>query len=75
MPRPILEPVSLPRAHRYPTLPQTQPRQTSRDSTIARLAQPSNMATKTDITLYTCQTPNGIKISIALEELGLQYEV
>ncbi|KAG6153434.1 hypothetical protein E4U22_004046 [Claviceps purpurea] len=33
------------------------------------------MATKTDITLYTCQTPNGIKISIALEELGLQYEV
>ncbi|KAG6002729.1 hypothetical protein E4U43_001052 [Claviceps pusilla] len=33
------------------------------------------MATKTDITLYTGQTPNGIKISIALEELGLQYEV
>lgn len=23
-----------------------------------------------DITLYTAQTPNGIKISIALEELG-----
>jgi hypothetical protein len=23
-----------------------------------------------DITLYTTQTPNGIKISIALEELG-----
>ncbi|KAG5980066.1 hypothetical protein E4U55_004428 [Claviceps digitariae] len=31
--------------------------------------------TKTDITLYTGQTPNGIKISIALEELGLEYEV
>lgn len=25
---------------------------------------------KPDITLYTAQTPNGIKISIALEELG-----
>lgn len=23
-----------------------------------------------DITLYTTQTPNGIKVSIALEELG-----
>jgi len=31
--------------------------------------------TKTpDITLYTAQTPNGIKISIALEELGLSYK-
>ncbi|PLB36145.1 glutathione S-transferase family protein [Aspergillus candidus] len=28
-----------------------------------------------DITLYTAQTPNGIKISIALEELGLPYKV
>jgi glutathione S-transferase len=26
---------------------------------------------KPDITLYTAQTPNGIKISIALEELGI----
>lgn len=34
-----------------------------------------NMAVKTDIVLYTAQTPNGIKVSIALEELGLQYEV
>lgn len=25
---------------------------------------------KSDITLYTGQTPNGIKISITLEELG-----
>lgn len=25
---------------------------------------------KSDITLYTTQTPNGIKISITLEELG-----
>ncbi|KAF8449669.1 glutathione S-transferase GstA [Terfezia claveryi] len=27
-----------------------------------------------DITLYTAQTPNGIKISMALEELGLPYK-
>jgi GST-like protein len=27
------------------------------------------------ITLYTWSTPNGVKISIALEELGLDYEV
>ncbi|KAJ6788417.1 hypothetical protein PWT90_04698 [Aphanocladium album] len=33
------------------------------------------MATKTDITLYTAATPNGIKIPIALEELGLQYKL
>ncbi|CAG8288143.1 unnamed protein product [Penicillium olsonii] len=28
-----------------------------------------------NITLYTAQTPNGIKISMALEELGLPYKV
>lgn len=28
------------------------------------------MAARPNITLYTAQTPNGIKISIALEELG-----
>ncbi|EZF32450.1 glutathione S-transferase-like protein [Trichophyton mentagrophytes] len=32
-------------------------------------------APASDITLYTSQTPNGIKISIALEELGLPYKV
>ncbi|CAM1502787.1 Fc.00g075630.m01.CDS01 [Cosmosporella sp. VM-42] len=31
--------------------------------------------TKTDITLYTVNTPNGIKPSILLEELGLDYKV
>lgn len=34
----------------------------------------STMSSKTktpDITLYTAQTPNGVKISMALEELGL----
>ena len=33
------------------------------------------MATRPNITLYTDSTPNGIKISIALEELGLPYKV
>lgn len=33
------------------------------------------MATRPDIHLYTSQTPNGVKISITLEELGLPYEV
>jgi glutathione S-transferase len=31
--------------------------------------------TKSHITLYTGQSPNGVKISITLEELGLPYEV
>ncbi|KAI1342154.1 glutathione S-transferase GstA [Xylariaceae sp. FL0016] len=31
--------------------------------------------TETDIHLYTAQTPNGIKASIVLEELGLKYKV
>jgi glutathione S-transferase len=34
----------------------------------------SNMAAQPNITLYTDSTPNGIKISIALEELGLPYK-
>jgi hypothetical protein len=47
---------------------------------LARITQiahqvSSNMATPTDIHLYTAQTPNGIKVSILLEELGLQYKV
>ncbi|KAI7623468.1 hypothetical protein KC346_g2727, partial [Hortaea werneckii] len=32
------------------------------------------MASESDIHLYTTQTPNGIKISILLEELGLPYK-
>src|SRR2546429_9689684 len=28
-----------------------------------------------DITLYTAGTPNGVKVSIVLEELGLPYKV
>lgn len=33
------------------------------------------MGIPTDITLYTVGTPNGIKASILLEELGLEYKV
>ena len=33
------------------------------------------MAEDPNITLYTGQSPNGIKISITLEELGLPYNV
>ncbi|KAF3006665.1 hypothetical protein E8E13_008419 [Curvularia kusanoi] len=33
------------------------------------------MSQGSDIVLYTTQTPNGIKISITLEELGLPYKV
>ena len=32
------------------------------------------MPTPTDIHLYTAQTPNGIKVSILLEELDLEYK-
>jgi glutathione S-transferase len=35
----------------------------------------ANMGIKTDIVLYTVNTPNGIKVSILLEELGLEYQV
>ncbi|KAL0631800.1 Glutathione S-transferase 2 [Maublancomyces gigas] len=35
----------------------------------------SSTAETPAITLYTTQTPNGVKISIALEELGLPYTV
>jgi hypothetical protein len=31
--------------------------------------------TKSGIHLYTAQTPNGIKVSMLLEELGLPYKV
>lgn len=42
---------------------------------IQQLEQQLTMATPTDITLYTAATPNGIKISIALAELNLDYKV
>lgn len=37
------------------------------------MAQPHQ--DKNKITLYTCATPNGHKVSTVLEELGLQYDV
>ncbi|KAH8889161.1 glutathione S-transferase [Thozetella sp. PMI_491] len=33
------------------------------------------MGIKTDITLYTASTPNGIKVPILLEELGIDYKL
>lgn len=42
-------------------------------SRISQLTSHLNMSTKTNIHLYTTQTPNGVKVSITLEELGLQY--
>ncbi|KAK3370112.1 glutathione S-transferase [Podospora didyma] len=33
------------------------------------------MAARSDIHLYTAQTPNGIKVSMLLEELGLTYKL
>ena len=42
---------------------------------IQRGKQLANMGTKTDITLYTASTPNGIKVPILLAELGLEYKV
>jgi hypothetical protein len=42
---------------------------------IARIASQLKMAIKTDLHLYTTGTPNGIKVSILLEELGLEYKV
>jgi glutathione S-transferase len=38
------------------------------------LSQLENTASRPNIHLYTAPTPNGIKISITLEELGLPYE-
>ncbi|KAI1753605.1 glutathione S-transferase [Xylaria castorea] len=47
---------------------------TARINQIANQVSSSTMATPTDIHLYTAQTPNGIKITILLEELNLQYK-
>lgn len=44
---------------------------------LSRLAKhlTTMAAPKSDIHLYTLGTPNGIKVSILLEELGLPYKV
>lgn len=33
------------------------------------------MPTKTNLTAYSEGTPNGLKVHLALEELGLEYKV
>jgi glutathione S-transferase len=42
---------------------------------LQQFAQQLPMAARPNLHLYTAQTPNGVKISITLEELGLPYEV
>ncbi|KAH8842389.1 hypothetical protein MCOR27_003617 [Pyricularia oryzae] len=66
------------RAHAIRPQTQTQIPYNSLLKTTTRAAstsQPVNMGIKTDIHLYTTGTPNGIKVSILLEELGLEYQV
>lgn len=41
---------------------------------LARLSSTACRSTMAPITLYSWPTPNGIKASITLEELGLQYK-
>ena len=41
---------------------------------LTQISQQIKMATRPNIHLYTTQTPNGVKISITLEELGLPSE-
>lgn len=49
---------------------------TSRIAGLARhFSKMAAAKTPTDITLYTVNTPNGIKASILLEELNLAYKV
>ncbi|KAL4953831.1 glutathione S-transferase [Aspergillus filifer] len=61
-----------------PTTQSLHPTSTTTNSpnrTHQRPFSTSHIMSSSDITLYTAQTPNGIKISIALEELGLPYKV
>jgi glutathione S-transferase len=41
---------------------------------LSQITSHLKMSQQSDINLYTAQTPNGIKISILLEELGLPYK-
>ncbi|KKY36286.1 putative glutathione s-transferase [Diaporthe ampelina] len=41
---------------------------------LRKIEEHLNMANEADIHLYTTGTPNGIKVSILLEELGLPYQ-
>jgi hypothetical protein len=44
-------------------------------SRVSQITSHLTMSARPDIHLYTTQTPNGIKISMTLEELGLPYKV
>ena len=53
----------------------TIPTKSTKFITTNPIASTMAAKTKTGIDLYTGATPNGIKVSIALEELGLDYKV
>ena len=42
---------------------------------LSQLLPKMPVVNEADIHLYTAQTPNGIKVSMLLEELGLNYKV
>lgn len=46
----------------------------SRLSALFSIIRPSRSTMSSNITLYSWPTPNGIKASITLEELGLPYK-
>ena len=63
-----------PQHHPSPKFQFSPARTTARP--ITTMASPSDPPkTPTSIHLYTAQTPNGIKVSMMLEELGLEYQV
>jgi glutathione S-transferase len=57
------------------TVDVAQPPTSVKAPCLFKFVKQFDMATRPDIHLYTTQTPNGIKISITLEELGLPYKV
>lgn len=61
--------------HRLQLGPRPLPLSRSTQYFTQRRTSTLSMGIKTDITLYTAATPNGIKIPILLEELGLEYKV
>lgn len=47
----------------------------SKPSNSTHIFRPMSSSSEPSIILYSTQTPNGVKVSIALEELGLPYTV
>lgn len=55
-------------------LPRTISSSLKAASRLSRLSSTIAPSTMSNITLYTWPTPNGIKASITLEELGIPYK-